>query len=145
MIDPKDIDKEIKVFRQFADREPDAGLLREIQQTVRSELQVRCRRRLVLNLIGVAAAAAVVVLVVGMWFNHSDNGEQLLAFQRAVDQFVAAAESSQLTGAVSQLDEQIDAVEDMLVQWQGPESQSDGLDWQIDQLEEQLEQLADSV
>lgn len=145
MIDPNDIDKQMEIFQQFDDPELRADQLGNIQQAVRSEMQTRRRRRFVFNLTGVAAAAAVVVLVVGIWFGDNHNDKQLAALQQSIDQFVAAAESSQLTGATSELDEQIDAVEDMLTQWQTSESQSTYLDLQIEQLEEQLEDLANSV
>ena len=116
-IDPKKLDEQMEIFERFSHPQPEKQVLERINLSVGSALRARRRAPVVLTLagVGVAAAAALLVLYLTGGFSGPVNGEsqKLAALERSVDQFVQAADSSQLAAMTSDLDEDtlIDALE----------------------------------
>ena len=115
---------------------------------MRTALRQRRQMRLIIRLTGVGAIAACLAMVVfldmGFW---STNGhtDQAASLEQLVQQFITAADSCQLAGITSEIDQQISDLEDQVTQYQSLYTGSMGLDGQINQLEDDLADLADCL
>lgn len=147
-MDSQEIDQQMEVFDRFSHPQPDREVLERINSSMRSALRRRRQVRMLFKLGSAGAIAASLALAVwlgvGLWSSY-DQANQVAALQQLVDQFIIAADSSQLAGATSQLDEQISDLQDQLVRSQSLEVDSAGLDSLIDQLEDDLADFVDSV
>lgn len=147
-MDSQEIDQQMEVFDRFSHPQPDREVLERINSSMRSALRRRRQVRMLFKLGSAGAIAASLALAVwlgvGLWSSY-DQANQVAALQQLVDQFIIAADNSQLAGATSQLDEQISDLQDQLVRSQLLEADSAGLDSLIDQLEDDLADFADSV
>ncbi len=147
-MDSQEIDQQMEVFDRFSHPQPNREVLERINSSMQSALRRRRQVRMLFRLGSAGAIAASLALAVwlgvGLWSNY-DQANQVAALQQLVDQFIIAADSSQLAGATSQLDEQISDLQDQLVRSQSLEVDSAGLDSLIDQLEDDLADFADSV
>jgi len=149
MTNQNDIDKQMSVFDQFSDPEPPGAVLQRVKDSVQAELRRRRRVRITLRIGTAGAVAAAIVLMVWVgslfWIGTTSGAEATLDLEQAVQQFISAADNSQLTAATSELDERISELEEMFAVY-GPQ----GSGWElpeigIDRWESDLAELADSV
>ena len=148
MIDSREhqIDQEMKIFDRFSHPQPDQHMLQQINASTHKALRHRRRMRMVIRLTGIGAIAASVALILFLDIGSLyTTGQQAASLEQLVDQFISAADSCQLAGVTSEIDQQIIDLEDQVTQWQSLSTGSIGMDGQLNQLEVDVDDFADSV